>query len=582
MGASTSRVRVGGNPLVEASKQYRQYIEALFKGATLEHPEYPVHAMAEALVSFNPLHRGYITLEECLRRAQAAATVPPADQAQAMALARQWDAAVEEALRAPRPRREENQQCAWASAPYTNQIVALYTGANPAKPGYTVREMAEAYVNADTRPRSFTSLEETLRSKYEVDIANLDKLDESAFAESIDDLDSIHSLDSVDWAGTVVAPNQKAAIALAKEWDAAVQTALGTLSPEVRQEQNKKNPVVRLLASTGYGHGINVLTGLDRRLESEALRAVSTDTRNAGLKHWGTSRELVLQPEYDCDPPPCLYPLDYGRCLIGGETDDEYAKISWHSKIGYTEKVSKIVEGGKTIGIAKTPGSRVIVAVKMRDRVELRMARDLDSPKWVKSAELPYADKTAIAILGGRGQSNPPSCCAVKLDDGPILCYSIADMTLTPVGDPFPGFNPTLAGRAMCGIPASCPCRCGQPACMGDRLAVADCRPGGKLYIVALGGGLLHEYELDPAATPVSITVSDLRKELLILMSKSDRKTISTWWLEQAFNLIEMRVEVDADVDSIAAGVQPLFLASPQASNSLFLFGSATFKRYAL
>ena len=401
-----------------------------------------------------------------------------------------------------------------ATKAYLNGIEALFAG-GPAPPAQTpakISEMARTFIAIlkmrDSSSSSMPSLKESLLKKLQVDVEPT--------------------------------ANQKAALKLAEEWDAAMVDTYAAMVAEAKKnlDANRSNRAYRVLASKGLGAGAMVvgflpatslrpvyaLTGVD------ASRVAKTDS------HWRYPRDPELAFSHgnmgDVDDPveyTAMCAIPDGLLVVeAGPGRDTLSVINLKGNIinTYSYHPSRIY------AIATLPnGWPIMWHLQVEpgpgiDGLErsymVSMLSDWGTPPTSFLLEPDEPEVDEIAVLGTSVESE--SICIVKSIENPIKCYLVADEGLHPMlDDQFPEFD-TMTLVGMCQIPASCPCECGKAACKQGRLAgISEIDGRSRLYILAPGAGLLHEYALgDADQVPIRVALADWRRELVILFRDRD------------------------------------------------------------
>ena len=415
-----------------------------------------------------------------------------------------------------------------ATKAYLNGIEALFAG-GPAPPAQTpakISEMARTFIailKMRDSSSSMPSLKESLLKKLQVDVEHT--------------------------------ANQNAALKLAEEWDAAMVDTYAAMVAEAKKnlEANRSNRAYRVLASKGLGAGAMVvgflpatslrpvyaLTGVD------ASRVAKTDS------HWRYPRDPELAFSRgnmgDVDDPveyTAMCAIPDGLLVVeAGPGVDMLSVINLEGDIINTYRYHP----SRIYAMATLPNGWPIM---WHTRVEhgpgpygwvssymVSMLSDWDDTSPISFLLEPEPDEPVVDEIVVLGTSvDTRSICIIKSIGNPIkCCYLVADEELDEgldvglypmLDDQFPGFD-TMPLVGMCQIPASRPCECGNAACKQDRLAgISEIDGRSRLYILARGAGLLHEYALgDADQVPIRVALADWRRELVILFR--DRDTLN-------------------------------------------------------
>jgi hypothetical protein len=369
----------------------------------------------------------------------------------------------------------------------------------------------------------------------------------------------------------VITANRQSILKLATDWDVsmgAIAAKSGKLMPEmaaawdaarsataaVLRDLNRQNRSVRVLASLGFGSGVNVVPYLD---SSITFGRVCADMRSVAqsARHW-----RPLNPEFMFTVGGSANGAQ--RDVLGRVTsictfsDSETGEPSVlvGSTNGRSGRIIRIAGNGTVVGrspdsnflmqgIGVLQDGRCIVSdIGVKDpltgqtQLTTGMASSWNQPFTLHAdAEQLQLPRTHVDIVILNNPDGGAPICAFKSPwTGIIKCYQVSadrqSLSLTPLAYEFPRF---LSDRSrniggMCRIPASCQCMCGNAACMQDRLAIVEHRCNGvrggrhvfgnMLYILSPVGELLHEYHMElGTGEPIKVAVEDRRNELVIL-----------------------------------------------------------------
>ena len=349
--------------------------------------------------------------------------------------------------------------------------------------------------------------------------------------------------------------SQQAALVLAAAWDAAVVAA--------RLNANRCGRGARFFAATGYGRGAmarHFLSPSDRRAYGSVCSDMAAVARDDSLWSKPPDPELIFTVGGSANMAQrdvlgvvtalcaCAVP---GGVLIGSMRDaiGAVTLVNGAGTLvnGAGGEVRRDI-GSYIHGIAVLQDGRCIISYETWGLLGINFTIGIAADS---NQEFTISHRIsrigAIATL----KDTAGDIICVSQPHGPLIdSYRVGTdgSSLTKITDPFPVDVAALQrGKGMCRIPASCPCECGNLACVQDRLAIVDRTPGGKLYIVAPGAGLLHTYDLGavgvhpnavviavplpqqaaagaqtPAAgaqIPIAVAVADSRNELVILFN---------------------------------------------------------------